>query len=244
MFRFVLLLCFCCALSTLTYAQNDLMGRVFEVKTRIGLAGVSIENTKTKQVTNTDNNGRFSIKARINDIIIFKNFSYHPDTILVTDMRFAEVFLTPQGTMLDQVTIHNTSTNAPKMSGFTDPEYHGQTVMYAKDENGNNKGGLDFRLHYWNKDEKNRKKEAANEKEQQQRAQIAKVFTATNIGRYVPLKGDELEDFILLYIPKTKVYFEHDFNLTLYLDTSYKEFQKLSPEEKKGGRLFSTPPGN
>jgi len=61
---------------------------------------------------------------------------------------------------------------------------------------------------------------------------VAKVFSPKNIVQYVPLKGKDMDDFLILYTPTTKVYFAGGFNLTTYLNDCYKKYLKL-PEDKR-----------
>jgi len=62
---------------------------------------------------------------------------------------------------------------------------------------------------------------------------IANIFSAENIQQYVPIKGQELQNFITLYIPDLKTYNSSGFNLILYLSSSYKEFCKIPVEKRQ-----------
>jgi hypothetical protein len=113
-------------------------------------------------------------------------------------------------------------------------------MVYQRDDKNHDyfKGGVALRLHYWTKDDKKRKKEGEFIQNQQVQDEITEVFSPENIAKYVPLTGDDMNNFILLYIPSVKSYTSTDFNLTTYLDTSYKKFLKLTTEERKAGQLI------
>ncbi|WP_428330408.1 hypothetical protein [Mucilaginibacter sp.] len=237
-----LLLISCCFFSVIAVrGQSVFSGRVLEDKTRITLHGVRVENLSNKLVALTDKDGSFSIGAKAGDLIVFKFFSYQPDTLLLTDLHDKEVFMVSQATMLKQVTITDTSGRAFANKNAVqkyDPEFHNQTVVYQRDEKGNYKGGIALRLHYWKKDEHKKQKQAQTEKDQAMSEHISTVFTAEAIAQYVPLKGKDMDNFILLYIPDVKTYTSKSFNLLSYLNACYKEWLTLTPEQQKAGHLF------
>ena len=239
MLRYLLLVFMGCFITSVACAQGVQNGTVLENKTRIVLQGIQVENKTTTKVVVTDRAGRFSIPAKTGDLLVFTGAFYRPDTILLTNLLGREVFLTPKQTALGEVKVTGTEIKPPA-SGYKDPEFHGQTMVYQRDAKYPDyfKGGVALRLHYWTKDDKKRKKEGEFIQNQQVQDEIAEVFSPENIAKYVPLTGDDMNNFILLYIPSVKTYTGTDFNLTTYLDTSYKKFLKLTPDERKAGQLI------
>ncbi len=238
-----LLISFCCLFCVLTlHAQTVFNGRVFETKTRISLHGVIVQNLSNKLRAITDDAGRFSIAAQVGDLLVLKTFSYKTDTLLLTDMHDKEIFMDPQRTLLDQVTITDTSgrTSAANKNMILpyDPQFHGQTMVYHRDKEGNYDGGIILRLHYFKGDEHKKKKAEEKEEERVLNEEISTIFTADNIGHYLPLKGKDLDNFLLLYTPEIKVYNSNDFNLTAYLSNSYKTWLTLTPDQRKSGQVF------
>lgn len=229
-----------CLAATL-HAQSVFNGRVLENKTRISLRGVVVDNLSNKLKALTGEDGRFSIGAKVGDLLVFRKFSYAPDTLLLTDLHDKEVFLQLQSTQLNQVTITDSSGRtgaAAKNMKYYDPEFHGQPVVYHRDIKGNLDGGITLRLHYFTKDEHDKRKAAKKEEEREVNEEIINLFTPLTVGKYVPLKGQDMENFILLYIPDVKTYHSKDFNLLSYLNESYQKWLKLSDEERKSGQLF------
>jgi hypothetical protein len=237
---FITLCCVFCAFTL--HAQTVFNGRVFENKTRITLHGVIVENLGNKLKAITGDDGRFSIAAKVGDLLVLKSFGYQPDTLLLTDMHDKEIFMEPQRTELNQVTITDSSTNstqAAKNMQYYDPQFHGQTIVYHRDDKEQFDGGIIIRMHYFKGDEN--KKNKAEQKEHQRilSEEISEIFTADNISHYLPLKGADLDNFLLLYTPDIKVYNSKDFNLLAYLNTSYKTFLTLTPDQRKAGRIFN-----
>jgi hypothetical protein len=241
--RQLLLILTFCFVSALAYGQGVQKGTVYEIKSHTVVAGLRVENSTNGKVTATDKAGKFSIPAKGGDVLFFKSAFYLPDTVVVTDLRGRDVFVTAKQNELKEVKVTNIEIKKPA-SGYVDPEFHGQTMIYqrnppsAANPKGDPKGGVILRLHYWNKDEKDKKKQAEFLENEQTRDEIARVFKADNIAKYVPLKGPELDNFILLYIPSVKVYTAPEFNLTNYLSASYKSYLELPPDKRNAGQLI------
>jgi hypothetical protein len=237
-----LLIIFCCLLFACTLqAQSIFSGRVFEYKTRIVLRGVIVTNLNNKLRGITGDDGRFSIAAKPGDMLVLKGFSYQPDSLLLTDMHDKEIFLTPQTTLLNQVTITDssgkTSNAAKNMSIPVDPDFHGQPLVYHRDAQGNYDGGVTLRLHYFKGDDHKKKKAAQTAKDIKTSEEISRIFTPDNISTYVPLKGDDMNNFLLLYTPEVDTYTAKSFNLLGYLNACYKEWGTLTPDQKKEGQV-------
>jgi hypothetical protein len=236
MLRHLLLIFICCFITGVGFAQNTQSGIVFENKTRVALPGIIVENPTNGKHALTDKSGKFIIEAKAGDKLLFTGSFYRPDTLLLTDLRTKEVFLTPKQTMLSEVQVTNAELKTRK-GEFTDPAFHGQTVVYHRDQNGNYDGGITIRLHWWDKDDKKRKKHEEFIRDEKIQDEIAEVFSADNIVRYLPLKEPDLDNFILLYIPSVKIYTSKGFNLASYLNASYKKYLDLPPDQRMAGQL-------
>lgn len=241
MVKNVLVIFICMLYGINANAQSVFSGRVLENKTRIVLRSIRIENQTTKVKTITDERGQFFINAKIGDILIFNGFAYQPDTVLITDMHAREIFMEPKKNMLNQVNITDTSGMAKANAGaFLPPDkmFHGQLIANQRDNNLNEIGGIAIRLHYWSKDEKQKRKAAQSAKDRVISEQISQVFTPANISQYVPLKGADMDNFLLLYTPDVKEYTDKRFALLPYVNACYQNWQTLTPEQKKAGDIF------
>jgi hypothetical protein len=228
MIRYLLLFLFCVTAS-FAFGQNALKGKVYEIKTHITIAGIEVSDITNKEITTTDDQGRFSINAKKGDLVIFKGFTYEPDTLLVTNFS-QDVYLTPRQNMLKEVKVTTDSTT--RYNSYYDPMYHGQAVVYQRDANFNPVGGLAIRFHDSHSSEKKHARLAKEEQDQQTQDEINKVFSADNLAKCVPLKGDDLKGFIALYTPTPEAYKDPGFNLLVYLSDCYKKFRAL-PEDQR-----------
>lgn len=215
-------------------AQQKLSGRVFENKTRIYLAGVRIQNLRTKKFTETDDKGRFNIDAALNDVIVLNNFGYEVDTLVLINLKPKEIFLEPKKHMLDEVNV--TSQQVQSFKSY-DPDFHNQSVVYQRDNNGNLKGGIALRIWSNKKEERQQVKVAQWEYTERNRLIIDTVFALRNLSKYIPLKGDELMAFRIRYIPTVPQYTSAGFNLLQYIDSCYKNFEALPVQKRKPANL-------
>jgi hypothetical protein len=244
-FRILLVICcfFLCILSV--QGQNVLNGHVLENKSRITLHGVRIKNLNNDALAISGDHGEFSIAAKIGDLIVFRAFSYQPDTVLVTNMHEQEIFLLPQTTELNQVNITDTGNKSATVNKnsfhYYDPQFHGQTIVYHRNKLGEYDGGIIVRMHYFKKDEHDKKKALQKVQDRAISQEISTIFTADNISHYLPLKGVDLDDFLTLYTPNIKLYNTKEFNLLDYLNNSYKTWLTLTPDQRKANQIFKKP---
>ncbi|MDN3580089.1 hypothetical protein [Mucilaginibacter flavus] len=231
MLKHFFLLILASTFSALVYGQSNRTGLVYESGSRVVLPNIQVENLTTHNVVLTDRAGAFKIAGKNGEILVFSGSFYKADTVLLTNNKPMEIALIPQHNMLSEVKV--TATEATHTGSFQSPDFHNQTVVYQRDEKGNYKGGVAIRLSYFKKDEHKREKQAAFLKDQEQQDQIAQVFNAKKISEYLPLKGKDMDDFLILYTPSPKTYFTPAFNLAAYLDTSYKEFIKIPADQRK-----------
>ncbi|MGZ3765790.1 MAG: hypothetical protein ACXVB0_03950 [Mucilaginibacter sp.] len=238
MFRYFLFFAGFLFLAQLSFAQGNLSGRVYENKTRFPIAGITIQNLKSNTFTVSDKNGLFAIRAHVGDLITFSGFSYQTDTLYVKDLSSIEILLNLKQNMLKGVSVTSSETRlgnltaAPTLSPFG-----GQTLVYQKDANGNYDGGLKLNVFDSNSAANKRKKDARLEKEEEIRQQIAKIFNPEALKDYVPITGQEMSNFIILYTPDLATFSSDDFNLTVYINSSYKEFLKVPPEKRQSKEL-------
>jgi hypothetical protein len=241
--RKVFLLLLLTGLFGAAYAQDVLTGRVYENKTKVFLQGIRVEDLKSHAITMTGNDGSFTLKARVGDLVTFSNFSYKPDTIFLTKLDYIQIFLDLKRTMLDEVNVTQQQIKNGA-AGFTtqrDPGVLGSnTVKYQRDDSGNYKGGVLFKIPDGGPTPRQREaKIAAKEKDQEK---IRRVFNADSLQRYLPLRGQEMTNFVIMYMPDANTFFDPQFSLVPYLNTSYREFMKIPEDERKSKSLTELPP--
>ncbi|MGZ3757177.1 MAG: hypothetical protein ACXVAY_12725 [Mucilaginibacter sp.] len=216
-----------------SYAQTRATGRLFEYQTRISLGGIKVENLKTHVIAVSDTGGRFSIRASAGDRLVFSALSYKTDTLYLTNLKFKEVYLELKGDkMLKGVTIVNKETNLGSMAVPAATPFGGKSVRYQTDASGNNKGGLALSLPGFNGDLKKKARDAKRERDGETETQIDRLFSPENLQKYIPIRDQQLANFILLYRPSVEVY-QDKFNFMLYLDDCYKKFVKIPIEQRQ-----------
>lgn len=234
---FFLLLC-CCFFAASAFAQDNLTGRIYEYKTRNLLPGIHVINLRTNRYTISDQTGAYSIPARVGDLVVFMGLEYQPDTLYVKDLNYTDIQLMLKQNMLKEVRVTQQELKlgnlkaAPTLSPFG-----GQTLVYQTDDKGNYIGGVTLNLFDSHSAAKKRKHEEETAKDEAIKAKIAQVFSPENLQNYLPIKDQEMQNFIILYTPDVETYTNHDFNLALYLNICYKEFLKI-PAEKRQSKEF------
>ena len=227
-----------------TLAQDQLTGRVYENKTNVFLQGVKVEDLKTHVMTMTGKDGSFTIKAAVGDVICFSDFSYKPDTVYVANLKYMQVFLDLRQNMLDEVKVTNQEIKGN--AGFAPQVERGplnsQSVTYQTDANGNYVGGVKLRVFDGGPTPKQHEK-AVNDKENLKQG-ILKVFNAEYLKKYLPISGQEMQNFIILYMPDPNTFYADTFNLVSYINGCYEEFQKIPLEDRQSKTYTQLKSGN
>ena len=209
-------------------AQDVLDGRVYELGTTMPLTDVRVSNVNSGKSTITNSEGRFKLPAKKGDVIALYLYSYQPDTVFLIELKARDFFLQPISHELNAVTVEGVKTQLGSLVDKTP-----QNVTYQRNPDGSPKGGLVFRLSYWNKDSKKERRALRKLKDFELQEEIDRVFSLAFISQYTPLRGVELNDFRSLYRPSVQLYKSPGFDLLLYLNDVYKEFKTLPPEKRK-----------
>ena len=228
MFKYCFITLVVCFVGSVAYGQSVSKGTVYEDKTRFALSGIHVLDLENKKEAITDDNGLYIITAKVGDRLLFTAMSYKPDTVVIADQYPREIHLVPKENMLGAVTINQNNvavspgafkTNEPNAS------YLAKNVAYKPD------GGVALTLPDWNKDEKKKERDAKMMADEEVRDKIALAFNAATVAKMVPLKGSELDDFVLMYRPDVKVYTAKGFNMPTYVSDCYIKFMKLPPDQ-------------
>ncbi len=235
--RTLLILLFC-SVTGLTYAQSKLSGVVLEYRSDITLSGIRIENLNTHDNVYADPRGKFTIPAKKGDHICFSGLNYKPDTLYLVDLKYKEVFLLLKQNQLKEVKITGAEVNK---NAFSMPPplspFGGKVVRYQTDAAGNPIGGLKFNIFDSHKDARKRAQARGLEIDGQRQLEIAKIFNVKNLQTYLPIKGQEMENFVILYTPDPAIWYSSKFNPMLYINDSYKKFLRI-PAEKRQSKTF------
>lgn len=220
LFIFVPLFCFCCEAK----AQSILQGKIYERNTQRPVPGVKVTNTNTSEVFISDTAGHYQVKAKLGDKVIFEGFAYKTDTVFVSRLQQTTVSLTPKINELAEVQI---GAQGPDLSGWV--WRSGRRSPREKEIKPTGKIPTGHIGNFFRK----RKRDLRNQKKWEIQNEIDRRFSPFNIGYFIPLKGQELQDFIGLYKPTLAQYISTRFDFILYVNDAYKEFMKLPPDKRK-----------
>jgi hypothetical protein len=235
--RTIMLLIFITLIAESSYAQGKYRGQIFDENTSRPLRDVSVNDLTSHSNTISGTDGKFTINAKVGDILIFNLLVYQADTILITNLSEVKITLTSNKT-LGEVKIKSSKISlgdlsTPKPGGV----FNSKEALYQTDGVGHYIGGVKFMFDeskIYNENKVKQQKLNLNEQRQQD---ISTVFCADTLRKYLPIKGQELDNFIILYRPDAKIYYSSGFNLVRYLSASYREFNKIAIEKRQSKEL-------
>ena len=214
-----------CLIAGSAGAQGLLKGTVYENGTNNKLQDVFIRDKNTKQLALTDKDGNFQIKTEPGHLLIFDSPGYVSDTLYVVDMVGKKIMLQGKTIALREVSINSTRQNFDPQKEY--PEVYEKSKVYVMSPSSwFSKEGKDARRlkHYFRREAEER--------------HIDAVFTRTYVGSIVPLKGQELEDFMTMYRPTYAFLISNNAeSLAVYINDSYKKYLALPPEKRSVQKL-------
>jgi len=201
-------------------AQTTLKGTVYENGSNTRLDNVFIRDKNNKQYAITDKNGVFEIKTEAGHLLIFDSPGYISDTLYVVDLTPKKVNLVVKTIALREVNINSTRQMFDPHKEY--PEIYEKSKVYVMSPSTwFSKEGKDAR----------RLKKYFVTEEQERRIDAA--FTRAYVGSIVPLKGQELENFMMLYRPSYAfVTNNNGASMAVYINDSYKKYLAL-PANKR-----------
>ena len=184
------------------------------------LSDVFVRDVTNKQIALTDKSGRFEIKSETGHTLIFSSPSYVPDTLYVIDLTQKHIELKTKTISLREVNI-----TAQRLAFDPHKEYpdvYEKSKLYP----------LSPSTWFGKEARDARRLKRYFEREQQER-RVDQVFNRVYVGSIVPLKGQELEDFMQLYRPSYAfITSNNSESLAVYINDSYKKFMALPPEKR------------
>ena len=231
--RYLQTICVTLFISISAFAQKTtITGTVTDSATNAPLANVEVRNLTANKKTTTDNKGKFSIQADINDVLFFtkdgyrfQNFSY---SIMMEKNLFVKMSVLPHE--LPGVTVTTSYSKYQKDSlkrredfdkDLVSPEYKTITA--------NSSGaGTTISLDRFSKREKQKQRAEKLFEEQEEDEYVRYRFSSELVGAYTGLKGDTLTRFINLYWPDYDWLRKHtsDEDVFYYINEKLKDFYK------------------
>jgi hypothetical protein len=208
-------------------AQGLLKGTVYDDASRNKLPNVFIRDNNSKQLTLSEKDGSFSIRTEPGHTLIFDCPGYVSDTLYVINMANKKIMMETKTIALREVSITSTRQFFDPHKEY--PEIYTKSKVYIMSPTTwFSKEGRDARR---------LKRYFAHEEEERR---VDAVFNRAYVGSIVPLKGQELDDFMTLYRPPYSFIKSNDSeSLAVYINDSYKKFKALPPEKRKLPKLVS-----
>lgn len=219
---FALLLLFAAALIK---AQGTLKGKVIDGASNTGLPNVFVRDNVAKKYTLTDKQGNFTINTETGHLLIFESPGYVSDTLYVVDMTAKKIKLEAQTISLREVNI--TAGKAAFDPHKEYPDVYTKSKVYVMSPST-----------WFSKEGKDARRLKRYFQHEAEERHVDAVFSRAYVSSLVPLKGQELDDFMVLYRPPYA--FLRDNNgpsLVTYINDSYKKFQALPPDKRTLPRL-------
>lgn len=209
------------------YAQT-LKGTVEEAGKNTRLDNVFIKDINNNQLALTDKDGNFEINSETGHTLVFNSPGYVNDTLYVIDMSPKIIKLEVLTIALREVKISASRTPFDPRKEY--PEVYEKSKVYILSPSSwfSREGRQARRL----------KRYFAMEAQQEK---IDEVFNAAYVGSLVPLKGQDLEDFMTLYRPSYAfIKSNGGQSLAVYINDCYKKFKQLPPDKRTIDRLDTT----
>ena len=217
-----------CLIVSSVSAQDLLKGTVYENGSNNRLNNVFIRDKNTKQLTITDNDGNFKIKTEAGHLLIFDSPGYVSDTLYVVDLTPKKIMLVPKTIALREVSINATRQNFDPQKEY--PEVFEKSKVYVLSP-----------TTWFSKEGKDARRLKRYFKVEAEERHVDAVFTRAYVGGIVPLKGEELENFMTLYRPSYAfITSSNNESLAVYINDSYKKFEALPPDKRVVPKLTDT----
>lgn len=213
-----------CLAASAARAQT-MSGSVVDYSTNNKMTDVFVRDLNNKQIVLTDSKGEFHIKAETGHTLVISTPGYAPDTLYLTDLNRRRIQLQSQTIALREVTIRSGARSFDPKAEY--PEVYERSKVYALSPSTwfSKSGKQARRLKYYFVQEV-------------QERHIDSVFSRLYVGSIVPLKGQDLEDFMTLYRPSYAfVRSNTGPSLAAYVNDSYRKWQALPPDKRHQQRL-------
>lgn len=207
-------------LACTTHAQTVVKGTVFELGKSTKVSDVFVRDNQNRQMTLTDNKGNFSIRTETGHTLVFSAPGYVSDTLYVTDFTNKKVELVTQTIALRQV---NISAKREAFDAHKEyPEVYTRAKVYPLSPTS-----------WFSKEAKDARRLKKYFKHEEEERHVDEVFTMNYVQSIIPLRGQELENFMTIYRPSYAfVQNNNGPSMAVYINDSYKKYLAL-PADKR-----------
>ncbi|MFC0515747.1 carboxypeptidase-like regulatory domain-containing protein [Mucilaginibacter angelicae] len=201
-------------------AQTVVKGTVFELGKNNKVSDVFVRDNQNRQMTLTDSKGNFSIRTETGHTLVFSAPGYVSDTLYVTDFTNKKIELVTQTIALRQV---NISAKREAFDAHKEyPEVYTRSKVYPLSPTS-----------WFSKEAKDARRLKKYFKHEEEERHVDEVFTMNYVQSIIPLRGQELENFMTIYRPSYAFIKNNNGpSLAVYINDSYKKYQAL-PADKR-----------
>lgn len=206
-------------------AQDEIKGNVREKGSGKKMANVFVKDNNNKQITITDKNGNFNIRATSGHLLVFSSPGYITDTLYLINTRPKFVEMQPAPTSLSEVNIRSTRLAFDPRAEY--PEIYRKSKVYPLSPSS-----------IFSKEARNARKLKKYFEQEERERYIDEIYTKLYVSGIVPLKGKDLDDFMGMSRPTYEFVKQNTgADLVLYVNDQYKKFKALTPEQRASLRL-------
>lgn len=208
---------------------QTLKGIVMELDSSKPIQQVEVKNLRTEMIVETTASGEFEIEAVVNDLLTFGYPGYRLDTLLVVDDEVKRVYMTPleNFNILEDVEITDLS-DVQLEEEIRIARERGRSLHTAQG------GGIAISpSRLFGREAKEARKRYELLLEEKENRVVNSKFNEAIITPITPLKGRDLDLFIVKFRPSYEFVEKSDEEqMRLYIMDSYKEFKNMSQAEK------------
>ncbi|MDB5025307.1 MAG: carboxypeptidase-like regulatory protein [Mucilaginibacter sp.] len=202
------------------YAQILVKGTVVESGSGTKLSNVFVRDATNKQIALTDKSGKFEIKSETGHTLIFSSPGYTSDTLYVVDLTLKHVELKTKTIPLREVNITASRLAFDPHKEY--PDVYTKSKVYPLSPSS-----------WFGKEGRNARRLKRYFVHEEQERRVDQVFNSVYVGSIVPLKGQDLYDFMTLYRPSYAfITGNNSESLAVYINDSYKKYMALPPDKR------------
>jgi len=208
-----------------TNAQILLKGGVREKGSGKKLSDVFVKDNNNKEITLTDKNGNYAIRAITGHLLIFSSPGYISDTLYLVNTAPKFVELQSMPTSLGEVNVRSSRVAFDPRSEY--PDVYEKAKIYPLSPST-----------IFSRESRNARKLKKYFAHEEQDRYIDDTYSKLYVGGIVPLKGKELEDFMSMSRPSYAFLRKTSgAELLLYVNDSYRKFKALPPDQRSSPQL-------
>lgn len=209
------------------HAQTLLKGQVRERGNNQKIPNAFIRDINNNVMTLVDNNGDFSIRTEVGHTLIVTSPGYVSDTLFVADMAPKKISMTVMSIALKQVNISASRKSFNPREEY--PEVYEKSKVYVLSPSS-----------WFGKEAHDARRLKRYFKMEQEQEKVDQTFNAAYVSSLIPLRGQQLEDFMTLYRPSYDFVKDNNrVSMAVYINDCYKKFMALPPEKRTQQRLTS-----